>query len=128
MKTSAREEANDFVIKLFDKMQKQNLVGEMVFQKEHSSICWIISGYRIDISQEYVEVSRKVGGVFIPIMHWHPDDNEISNEICNIGTKGNVTVIHDGWFVKSVLYIGSKKDCPYKRKWLFGKYHYICAE
>lgn len=33
MKTSAREEANDFVIKLFDKLQKQNLVGEMVFSE-----------------------------------------------------------------------------------------------
>lgn len=128
MKNSVREkETKEFAIKLYDKMKKQNLVGKLTFQEEDASIRWMIPGYQIEIGQECIEVSRKKGGFFIPIIHWHPDDEEILNEICNIGTKGNVTVIHDGWLVKSVLYIESKNDCPYKRKWLFGRYHYIYA-
>ena len=129
MKTYSKEkEAKEFTIKLFDKIKKQHLAGKLTFREEDASISWIISGYKIEISQEYIGVSRKHGKFFIPITHWHPDDEEILNKICNIGTKGNVTVIHDGWLVKSVLYIGSRNDCPYKRKWLFGKYHYIYAE
>ena len=128
MKASERElEAARFANDLFERMKEQDLAGELDFQTG-LTIYWSLSGYEFEIGQECIEVSKKVGRFFLPITHWHPDDEEIFEEIRNIGTKGNVTVIHDGWLVKSVLYIGPRKDCPYKRKWLFGKYHYIYAE
>ena len=121
MKPDARKkEDKNFDKKLFAGMKERNLVGELTFQDHGVLICWRISDYKIEIGREYIGVSKKMGSFFLPIMHWHPDDEEIFEVLCNIGTKGNVTVIHNGWFEKSILYIGSKKDCPYQRKRLFG--------
>ena len=129
MRTSKKEtEARAFERKLFDRMKGQKLTGTLTFQEYGVPICWRISDYKIEIGQDYIGISKKVWGIFFPITHWHPVDGEIFEEICSIGTRGNVTVIHNGWFAQSVLYMGSREDCPYKRKWLFGKYHYIYAE
>lgn len=129
MKVSERETgASAFERRLFDKMKEQNLAGELTFQEHGVPICWRISDYKIEIGQEYIGISKKARGKFSLITHWHPDDEEIFEEIRSIGTKGNVAVIHNGWFAQTVLYMGAKKDCPYQRKWLFGTYHYIYAE
>jgi len=60
--------------------------------------------------------------------HWHPSDDEIYYDVCAIGRKGNVTVIHKSFLSESVLYSGSTTDCKYKRKGLFGRYYYLHAE
>ncbi len=127
-KSLKEQEARFFANKLYDRLKEQHLAGVLTFRKDDLSISLSISDYQFDIGQDYIGVNKKCGRIFLPITHWHPDDEEIFDEVCNIGKSGNVTVIYDGWFGKAVLYIGSQKDSPYKRKWLFGRYHYIYAE
>ena len=104
MKPDARKKDDkNFEAKLFSGMKERNLAGELTFQDHGVPICWRISDYKIEIGREYIGVSKKMGRSFLPIMHWHPDDEEIFAVLCNIGTKGNVTVIHNSWFEKSIL-------------------------
>ena len=122
---------NEMLIpEVYDYMNTHNLVGEFYLCRKNNcdSIFWNLSGYMIDISQEYIGIEKSIGRLPMQITHWHPDDEDIFEDILKIGTKGNVTVIHSNIFGSSVLYSGLKKGCPYKRKWLFGKYHYIYAE
>ena len=122
---------NEMLIpEVYDYMKTNNLVGEFYLGRENNcdSIFWNLSGYMINISQEYIGIEKRIGILPMQITHWHPDDEDIFEDILKIGTKGNVTVIHSTIFGSYVLYLGLIKECPYKRKWLFGKYHYIYAE
>ena len=122
---------NEMLIpEVYDYMKTYNLVGEYYLGRENNcdSIFWNLSGYLIVISHEYIGIEKRIGILPMQITHWHPDDEDIFENILKIGTKGNVTVIHSTIFGSSVLYSGLIKECPYKRKWLFGKYHYIYAE
>ena len=61
------------------------------------------------------------------ITHWHPDPDDMYEELCNIGTPGHIIVVrylHIGpLFGASVQYIGPESECPkrVKRTGLFSK-------
>ena len=113
---------------LYHKMvNNPDLSGHFDLKKDR--IEWFLSDrYSIIICDDYLEIRRLVFGKFwTSLTHWHPDDKDMYSDICNIGTKGNVTVIHRTPLLESVLYSGPCSGCKYKRKWLFGKYYYIYA-
>ena len=64
------------------------------------------------------------------ITHWHPDSNEIYDEICRIGKRGNVLVIKKNLLGETVLYMGEKEKCPYnpKIKKFLSKIYYLEAK
>ena len=64
------------------------------------------------------------------ITHWHPSIYEIYDEVCKMGTRGNVMVVRTFIGGASIPYMGPKADCPYpeKRKWSLGKYFYLEAK
>ena len=43
----------------------------------------------IDISQEYIGIEKSIGRLPMQITHWHPNDEDIFEDILKIGTKGN---------------------------------------
>lgn len=120
---------------LFDMMQdtpelcgKFELVGETIF--------WdLCTGIDIEISIQppstYFGIGRRLFGK-IPhtITHWHPECEEVYDEVLNIGSEGNVLVIRDNILFPSVLYAGKEEECPYlpTTKWRFGRILYSKAK
>ena len=118
---------------LYEKMlQNPGLAGS--YKEADGHIIWhLFHGYTLDITSEYIGINKTTSGkVTESIYHWHPDDEDLYDEVCRLGTKGNVTVIHlfglGGMLGSFLIYCGPKSDCPLKRKWLFGKYVYLYAE
>lgn len=119
---------------LYDKMRHTpNLCGKI--QLDGEIIRWDLHmGYQIQISVDprdtYFNIEQKPGGVKEDqITHWHPDPNEIFDQICNIGLRGNILVIRKNFLWSSVLYMGTEEGCPYSKtkKWSWGKLFYLQA-
>jgi hypothetical protein len=84
----------------------------------------------VDPHDSYIGIERLVlGKIENNITHWHPDHTSIFNEVCQMGKRGNVMVIRTFLTGASVLYQGSKADCPYdpNKKCIWGKLHYLEA-
>ncbi len=107
---------------------RYEVVGETIF--------WALyDGYSVRIcvtpTDTCISIEKKsVGKITTEITHWHPDAEDIYEEVCNIGVKGNVLVIRKSWFSASVLFIGKADNCPYNQKtrWLWGKIYHLKAE
>lgn len=120
---------------LYDKMcSTPDLCG--TFALVEKSIMWnLFDGYKVIISIEppatHFSIEKKLfWKITDQITHWHPDENDIYREVCNIGLKGNVLVIRKTFLGDSVLYMGKEENCPYspKNKWSWGKIYYLKAE
>lgn len=119
-----------FIRHLYNQMKSNSKLGESFETVGSCSIIWKLSEqYQVTIEREYLGVDR-ITGKFPPknLIHWHPQDEEMYQEICNLGTKGNVTVIYKPFDLSLILYSGPRDQCKYRRKWLCGKYYYLYAE
>lgn len=120
----------EFIPNIFQMMKKNpSLAGSFELAEGCDEITWnLFEGYVIKIAEDYIGIDRMLfGKIPSALTHWHPSDDELYEDICNLGTKGNVTVIHKSILGESVLYSGEKSSCHYKRKWLFGRYIYLYA-
>ena len=114
---------------LFEKMcSNHELCGK--FELKKNVIVWnLCDGYIITIAQDYLDISNKLfGRIENSLHHWHPDDDDMYDDICKLGTSGNVTVIHTTILYSEVVYSGPENMCKIKRKWLFGRYYYLYAK
>ena len=100
------------------------------FEKTDAGISWrLFDGYMVGIDAGYIGIDRVFpGGIRYPITHWHPEDEDLYRDICRLGTKGNVTVIHKSILSDGVVYSGPRDQCRYRRKQLFGRYITLYAE
>lgn len=117
---------------IYCRMQQNDaLAGH--FELADGEIRWdLFPGYNVIISEDLdyciaIEY-RLFGKLPDEITHWHPEADAIDSEICKLGTKGYVTVLRKSIWGTAVLYQGPKELCPYHRKWLLGRYLYLCAE
>ena len=57
------------------------------------------------------------------IMHWHPDENDMIDELYALGKKGNMLVLKKSLLGTSVFYTGLAEDFPLpdRRSLYFGK-------
>lgn len=64
------------------------------------------------------------------VTHWHPEQEDIYDEVCKIGLKGNVLVIRKNLFFTSTIYMGKEELCPYssKKRWSWGRIYYLKAK
>ena len=118
---------------VYEKMlHNHNLAGS--YKEADGHIIWhLFHGYTLDITSEYIGINKvSYGNVSGSIYHWHPDDEDLYDEVCRLGTRGNVTVIRlfglGGMLGSSLIYCGPGSDRPIRRKRLFGKYVYLYAE
>ena len=123
----------DILHLVYQKMlRNSNLAGS--YKEADGHIVWqLFRGYTVDIASDYISINRIVSSKAAQsIHHWHPDDEVLYDEICRLGTRGNVTVIHlfgpGGMLGSSLVYSGPRRACPTKRKWFLGKYIYLLAE
>ena len=120
---------------LYDKMiETPNLCGK--FELVGKTIFWdLFDGFDIQISIEppdtYFSIEKKLfWKITDQITHWHPNEENIYDEVCEIGLKGNVAVIRKNLLFTSVVYMGKEENCPFspKKKWSWGKILYLKAK
>lgn len=112
---------------LYNMMQSvEDLCGQ--YELRNDIIYWKISEkihleIGVDDNESMISVERK----YTEITHWHPSNFEVFHDVCAIGKPGHVMVIRAGILGATVLYMGSKEDCPYpeNKKGLFGKIYYL---
>lgn len=115
-------------------LDNPNLNG--VFKLVDNTIFWDLNNkisieIGVDPRDCYFGINRFLfGKITDSITHWHPELNEIYEDVCNIGLKGNVLVIRKNILYTSVLYMGKEEECPYSpnKKWSFGRIYYIKGE
>lgn len=119
---------------LYDRMRDTpGLCG--TFEMKDDAIHWdLFEGYNIQLAvhprDNYFNIEKKrLGGLVDQLTHWHPESDEIYEDVCSIGLKGNVLVIRKNPLFASVVYMGKEEYCPYspERKRLWGKIHYLKA-
>ena len=71
-----------------------------------------------------------LGNIDSGITHWHPTAFEIYDEVCSVGKRGNVMLLRSTISSGTLMYSGSKADCPYwtDKKYLLGNYYYSEAK
>lgn len=120
---------------LYDKMcNTHDLCGTFKFTDK--MIVWdLFEGYEIKISIEppatHFSIEKKLFWKLTnQITHWHPDEEDIFEQVCNIGSKGNVVVIRKNLLFTSVVYMGREENCLFssKSKWSWGKIYYLEAK
>ena len=106
-------------------------------EDDYGSIFWTLGDACFELcvgrGQGYISVSVNgllQGKIRKDITHWHPDPDEIYDEVIKIGKRGNITVLSSYWGGGALLYSGKKGECPYlpPKKHLMRKYYYIEAE
>ena len=64
-----------------------------------------------------------------PSTHWHPDDEDMLNELYSLGKKGNILVLKNilMGMGTGVFYLGDPKNYRFakKKKWHWGKLTYL---
>lgn len=112
---------------LYEMMLKNKKLGGSFELTGDDLILWTFDQvyYEISISEDdsYFGVNKSKGRY---IMHWHPSEFEVYDEVCKIGEKGNVLVIRSFLGGASILYMGPKEKCPIrKNKFHFGKVYFF---
>ena len=125
----------NYVLQAYEKMNGNPcLAGSFNgngFTETDGHIRWQLSdGYTVEIASETITTyTNRNGKLHACIHHWHPCDEDLYDEICALGTRGNVTVIHRSFLGDSrILYSGSREACPIKRKRFFGKNIFLYAD
>lgn len=89
-------------------------------------------GIQIDVSPQdgYLGLIESTHGkIGKEIFHMHPDMFEIYEQVCDLGTRGNVTVLCTSFVSAEMPYAGRKDMCPYSpnEKFLLRKFYYLEA-
>lgn len=102
---------------------KFELVGETLF--------WdLFDGFSVEIALTENDTFLSIASPREELIHWHPFAEDIYEEVCRMGTKGNVTLIRKNFFSVSLLYMGKAKACPYppNKTRAFGKLYRLTAK
>ena len=61
------------------------------------------------------------------LTHWHPDEDDIFDELYCLGKKGNILVIQNSLLLKGVFYKGAPNEYRFdkNKKWHWGKLTYL---
>lgn len=120
---------------LYNKMlETSGICGK--FELIDNTIFWnLFDGYEIQISIDppdtYFGIAKKLfGKITDSIIHWHPNEEDVFQEVCAIGLKGHVLVIRKNLLCSSVVYMGKEGNSPYsiKKKLSWGKIYYLKAK
>lgn len=117
-------------------LQTPNLCGTFELTDDGEEIMWhlyenILIEIGVDPQACFFGVSKwSFGKIKSGITHWHPTIFEIYDDVCSVGKRGNVMVLRSTASSGTLMYSGSKEDCPYApdKKYLFGKYYYLEAK
>ncbi len=122
------KELYDMMIQTPDLCGKFELVDDGYIVWDLFENVWI----QMDVSPQdgylgFIESAHGKSGK--EIFHMHPDMFEIYEQVCDVGTRGNVTVLRTSFVSAEMLYAGRKDMCPYSpnKKFLLHKFYYLEA-
>lgn len=114
---------------LYEMMMKNPKLGGKIELENDERIIWIFEKviYNIFVDKDEGLIDVLKNNKFkTSITHWHLSNDEIYDEICRIGERGNVLVIKSFLGSSAVCYMGSVKNCPYKKnKRHFCRFYYF---
>lgn len=115
-------------------IQTPDLCGQFTLVHEQELRWDIYKDFAVSIGigkmDACILIERKILGKLPDILtHWHSEPSDIYDEICDIGSRGNVLVIRKNFLGEAILYTGPETDCPYSPdiKWHWGKIYYLKA-
>lgn len=103
------------------------------FEYSNDTVIWhLFDNYIINIfanaREGYIEIHSKNNFTDI---HWHPECEDLYNEISKLGNHGNITVLSSTLSSSSILYSGCEEDCPYlpiKKRYKLRNLYYLKAK
>ena len=100
-------------------MQTPDLCGKLTLESEGNLRWDLWEGYHLSISiykgHGYISLDKN-GFLNQSMTHWHPEPEEILEELLSIGRKGNLLVIRRGWLWEAVAFMGPEEECPKRAK------------
>ena len=117
------KELYEKLLKMPDLHSKPELDGEILIWKlyENAYVRAYCDSY--DTCIDIIGTSILVGS----LTHWHPDEDDILNELYSLGKKGNIIVIQNSLLFKGVFYKGTPNEYRFdkNKKWHWGKLTYL---
>ena len=107
-------------------LQAPGLCGRLTLESEGNLRWDLWEGYHLAISiyKGHGHISLDKNGFFnCSVTHWHPEPEEILEELLSIGKTGNLLVIRRSLLGEAVAHMGPEEECPRraKRKGLFSR-------
>ena len=117
------KELYDQIIQMTDIHSKPELNGEVLIWKLYENV--YIRAY-CDSYDACIDIIGKFGS----ITHWHPEEDEMFNELYSLGKKGNILVLRKYLLAllgTSVFYMGAPEKYQFdkNKKWYWGKLTYL---
>lgn len=114
---------------LYEMMLKNDKLGGSFKLESNDLIVWTFDQVIYEISLKdgdgYFGVNKN-NKLKSNITHWHPDNFDIYEDVCNIGEKGNVLIIKSFLGSSFTIYMGPKEKCTFnKDKKHLGKIYYF---
>ena len=117
------KELYEKLLEMPDLHSKPELDGEILIWKlyENAYVRAYCDSY--DTCIDIIGTSILVGS----LTHWHPDEDDILNELYSLGKKGNIIVIQNSLLFKGVFYKGTPNEYRFdkNKKWHWGKLTYL---
>ena len=121
--TKTTKELYEKLLEMPDLHSKPELDGEILIWNLYKNAYVRAYCDNYDTCIDIISNSAVVGS----LTHWHPDENDMLDELYSLGKKGNILVIQNSLLVKGVFYKGSpNKYCfDINKKWHWGKLTYL---
>ena len=107
------------LIKLPDLHSVPQLEGDILIWKLYKNA--YVQAYCIDNDTciDIISDSLWLGS----LVHWHPDEDDMLEELYSLGKRGNILVIQKTMLATGIFYSGTPEQYPLpdKRKWHWGK-------
>ena len=117
------KELYEKLLEMPDLHSKPELDGEILIWKlyENAYVRAYCDSY--DTCIDIISNSTLIGS----LTHWHPDEDDMFDELYSLGKKGNIIVIQNSLLFKGVFYKGSPNEYRFdkNKKWHWGKLTYL---
>ena len=104
-------------------LETPDLLGYFEMREKEECICWEHGELSLRFDLDNISVYKKSdkGKPERYLTHWHPDFEEVYDDVCRIARKGSVLVVKMLGGTTHVAYSGEKEGCPAEA--LVGKKH-----
>ena len=96
-------------------LQFPDLCGKLTIVNEGTLRWDLWEGYHLSISlyKGHGHISLDKNGFFgTSVTHWHPEPEEMAEELRDIGTRGCILVVRRYLLGEAVVYMGPESECP----------------
>ena len=121
--SKATKEFYEKLLEMPDLHSKPELDGEILIWNLYKNAYVLAYCDSYDTCIDIISNSTLIGS----LTHWHPDEDDMFDELYSLGKKGNILVIQNSLLFKGVFYKGSPNEYRFdkNKKWHWGKLTYL---